>query len=148
MKRPLLMASAIAALIIAALPAQAQDDDKPFAEARIVLQIADGDAESQTRVLSVANNLIKHYGGPDFVDIEIVAYGPGISLLYPDYPDGERISSLLANGVRFVACGNTLDTIERQTGKRPDVLPAAIRVQTGVARIVERAQQGFVVVRP
>jgi intracellular sulfur oxidation DsrE/DsrF family protein len=148
MKKPLLMASAMVAMLIAALPTPAQDDDKPFAEARIVLQAADGDAESQTRVLSVANNLIKHYGGPDFVDIEIVAYGPGISLLYPDYPDGERVSSLLANGVRFVACGNTLDTIERQTGKRPEVLPAAIRVQTGVARIVERAQQGFVVVRP
>ena len=148
MKKSLLMAMAVAAMLLATAPAQAQDDEKPFAEARIVLQIADGDAESQARVLSVANNLIKHYGGPDFVDIEIVAYGPGISLLYPDYPDGERISSLLANGVRFVACGNTLDTIERQTGKRPEVITSAIRVQTGVARIVERAQQGFIVVRP
>jgi intracellular sulfur oxidation DsrE/DsrF family protein len=148
MNKTLLMASAVVGMLIAAFPALAQDDDKPFAEARIVLQIADGDAESQARVLSVANNLIKHYGGPDFVDIEIVAYGPGISLLYADYPDGERISSLLANGVRFVACGNTLDTIERQTGKRPEVISAAIAVQTGVARLVERAQQGFVVVRP
>jgi intracellular sulfur oxidation DsrE/DsrF family protein len=145
MKKLLLMAAAV---LIAAVPALGQDGDKPFAEARIVLQLADGDAESQARVLSVANNLIKHYGGPDFVDIEIVAYGPGISLLYADYPDGERISSLLANGVRFVACGNTLDTIERQTGKRPAVIPAAIPVQTGIARLVERAQQGFVVVRP
>ena len=84
----------------------------------------------------------------DFVDIEIVAYGPGISLLYRDYAHGERISSLLANGVRFVACLNTLDTIERQTGKRPAVIDQAIPVQTGVARIIERAQQGFVVVRP
>lgn len=133
---------------VAAMPAQAQDDDKPFAEARIVLQLADGDSEAQSRVLSVANNLIKHYGGPDFVDIEIVTYGPGISLLYPDSAHRERISSLLANDVRFVACLNTLDTIERQTGKRPDVIAEAIPVQTGVARIVERAQQGFVVVRP
>ena len=126
----------------------ADETDKPFAEAHIVLQLADGDEESQGRVLSVANNLIKHYGGPDFVDIEIVAYGPGISLLYPDSPNQARISSLLANDVRFVSCLNTLDTIERSTGKRPDVMPEAIPVQTGVARIVERAQQGFVVVRP
>lgn len=148
MKKPLLVASAMAATLIAFLPALAQDDDKPFAEAHIVLQIADGDAESQARVLSVANNLIKHYGGPDFVDIEIVAYGPGISLLYPDYPDGERISSLLANGVRFVGCLNTLDTIERKTGKRPQLIPDALTVKTGVARLVERAQQGYVVIRP
>ena len=68
---------------LAGAQAIADDEGKPFAEARIVLQMADGDAESQTRVLNVANNLIKHYGGPDFVDIEIVAYGPGLSLLSP-----------------------------------------------------------------
>lgn len=135
-------------LAVAAWPAGAEEADKPFAEARIVLQVADSDAATQARALSVANNLIKHYGGPDFVDIEIVAYGPGISLLYPDYADAERVSSLIVNGVRFVACLNTIDTIERQTGKRPAVIADAIRVQTGVARIVERAQQGFIVVRP
>ena len=113
-----------------------------------MLQLADGDDETQGRVLSVANNLIKHYGGPDFVDIEIVAYGPGISLLYPDNPNHARVSSLLANDVRFVSCLNTLDTIERTAGKRPEVIPEAIPVQTGVARLVERAAEGFVVIRP
>ena len=126
----------------------ADDDGKPFAEARIVLQMADGDAESQTRVLNVANNLIKHYGGPDFVDIEIVAYGPGLSLLFPGSANEERISSLLANDVRFVACMNTVESIERATGERPELIPEAIPAQTGVARLVERAQQGFVVIRP
>jgi len=126
----------------------AQESDKPFAEAHIVLQLADGDTKSQSRVLSVANNLIKHYGGPDFVDIEIVTYGPGISLLYPDNPNHERIVSLLANDVRFVGCLNTIETIERETGKRPELIPETIFVQTGVARLVERATQGFVVIRP
>ena len=128
--------------------ALADDEGKPFAEARIVLQMADGDAETQTRVLDVANNLIKHYGGPDFVDIEIVAYGPGLSLLYPEHPNSERISSLLANDVRFAGCMNTVESIERATGKRPELIPEVIPVQTGVARLVERAQQGFVVIRP
>ena len=126
----------------------AEEDDKPFAEAHIVLQLADGDAKSQSRVLSVANNLIKHYGGPDLVDIEIVTYGPGIELLYPDNPNHERIGSLLVNGVRFVGCLNTIETIERETGKRPQLIATAITVQTGVARLVERAQQGYVVIRP
>jgi intracellular sulfur oxidation DsrE/DsrF family protein len=128
--------------------AAGNEDDKPFAEARIVLQMADGDEESQARVLNVANNLIKHYGGPDFIDIEIVAYGPGLSLLFPDSAHQERISSLLMNEVRFVGCLNTVESIERATGKRPDLIPEAVRVQTGVAHLVERAQQGFVVIRP
>lgn len=126
----------------------AAESDKPFAEAHIVLQLADGDAKSQSRVLSVANNLIKHYGGPDFVDIEIVTYGPGIALLYPDNPNHERIASLLVNGIRFVGCLNTIESIERETGERPQLIATAITVQTGVARLVERAQQGYVVIRP
>jgi intracellular sulfur oxidation DsrE/DsrF family protein len=138
---PLILVSLAASQVLA-------DEGKPFAEARIVLQMGDGDAETQTRVLNVANNLIKHYGGPDFVDIEIVAYGPGLSLLFPGNAHAERISSLLANDVRFVGCMNTVESIERATGKRPDLIPAAIPVKTGVARLVERAQQGFVVIRP
>ena len=128
--------------------ALAEDGDKPFAEAHVVLQLADGDAETQARVLNVANNLIKHYGGPDFIDIEIVAYGPGLSLLFPDNANGERISSLLANDVRFVGCLNTVESMERATGKRPELISATIPVKTGVARLIERAQQGYVVIRP
>jgi intracellular sulfur oxidation DsrE/DsrF family protein len=147
--RPVLLFAVLLILAsLAASQALADDEGKPFAEARIVLQMGDGDAETQTRVLNVANNLIKHYGGPDFVDIEIVAYGPGLSLLFPGNAHAERISSLLANDVRFVGCMNTVESIERATGKRPDLIPAAIPVKTGVARLVERAQQGFVVIRP
>ena len=123
-------------------------DDKPFAEAHIVLQLSDGEGAVQSRVLNVASNLLKHYGGPDLVDLEIVAFGPGISLLFADSDQRERISSLAANGVRFVACMNTVETIERSSGKRPELNPLAIPVQAGVAHIVERSTQGFVVVRP
>jgi len=124
------------------------NDAKPFAEAHIVLQLGDGDATTQARVINVANNLIKHYGGPDFVNLEIVAYGPGISLLYPDNPNAERVSSLLVSDVRFVGCMNTVETITRKTGKKPDLIPATIPVKTGVAYLVERAGQGYVVIRP
>ena len=140
------------ALLCGALPGIAADlpgpDDKPFAEARIVLQLSDGDEAVQARVLNVAGNLLKHYGGPDMVDLEIVAFGPGISLLFADGSQQERISSLVANGVRFIACMNTVETIERSSGKRPELNPLAIQVQAGVAHIVERSTQGFVLVRP
>jgi intracellular sulfur oxidation DsrE/DsrF family protein len=136
--------------LLTTAPAQEamEGDDKPFAEANIVLQLGDSDAETQARVINVANNLIKHYGGPDFVNIEIVAYGPGISLLYPDNPNAERVSSLLASEVKFIGCMNTVDTIARTTGKRPELIPATVPVKTGVAHLVERAGQGYVIIRP
>lgn len=124
------------------------DDPKPFAEARVILQLSDADEKKQSAVLDVANNLIKHYGGPELVDIEIIAFGPGIELLFADNPLGERIDSLVVSEVRFVACMNTVDTIERKTGKRPVLTEHAIPVQTGVAHVVERARSGYVLVRP
>jgi intracellular sulfur oxidation DsrE/DsrF family protein len=123
-------------------------DEKPFAEARIVLQISDRDEAVQDRVLNVASNLLKHYGGPDLVDLEIVAFGPGLALLRVENPRSERITSLATSGVRFVACMNTVDTIERTTGERPELNAVALPVQAGVAHIVDRSTQGYVVVRP
>lgn len=138
----------LVALLWLAVPAVAEESDKPFAEAHIVLQLSDRDADVQARVINVANNLIKHYGGPDFVDIEVVAFGPGLSLLFPDNPQRERIKSLLPSGVRFIGCMNTAESIERATGKRPELISETIPVQTGVAHLVEKAQQGFVIIRP
>ena len=124
------------------------NSDKPFAEAHIVLQLGDDDPKVQARVISVANNLIKHYGGPDFVDIEIVAYGPGLSLLFPSNPNRARVSSLLVNEVKFIGCMNTVETMTRTTGKKPELITETIPVKTGVAHLVERAGQGYVVIRP
>ncbi len=143
-----LFATTCCLLGLFAQPLVAAEDEKPFAEAHVVLQLSDGEPERQTRVLSVANNLIKHYGGPDFIDIEIVAFGPGINLLFAENKNLERISSLAANGVRFVGCMNTLDSIERKTGKRPKLNPVTIPVQTGVAHLITRSSQDYVIIRP
>ena len=155
LKRPRTWRRVAAASLFLAVCAQASDypappgpDEKPFAEARIVLQISDREEEVQTRVLNVASNLLKYYGGPDLVDLEVVAFGPGIWILAADGSQQERVSSLAAGGVRFVACMNTVDTLERTTGNRPELVPVAIPVQAGVAHMVTRSAQGYVLVRP
>ena len=126
--------------------AQVSSDEKPFAETHVILQLSDQERESV--VLDTANNLIKHYGGPDFIEIEIIAFGPGVRLLFAQSEHETRIGSLIENGVRFYICENTLDTIERNTGVRPEVSSNAIPVQTGVAHILERVAEGYTLVRP
>jgi uncharacterized protein len=121
--------------------------DKPFAEHKIVLQLSDGDARKQALVLSVANNLLKAYD-PDKVAIEVVAFGPGIDLLFTDNERRKQVESLIAQGVRFDICLNTVDTIERETGKRPDFIPAATPVQVGVGQILFLSESGYTLVRP
>jgi intracellular sulfur oxidation DsrE/DsrF family protein len=142
----------IAALMAAtaALPARAQHaplPDKPFAEHRIALQLSDNDPRKQGLVISVANNLLKFYD-PDKVAIEVVAFGPGIDLLRPDNGNRKLVESLVAQGVRFDVCLNTVDTIERETGHRPDIIPAATPVQVGVGQILSLTENGYTLVRP
>jgi len=121
--------------------------DKPFAEHRIALQLSDNDPRKQGLVISVAYNLLKAYD-PDKVAIEVVTFGPGIDLLRPENANRKRIESLVAQGVRFDVCLNTVDTIERETGKRPGIIPAAIPVQVGVGQILSLTENGYTLVRP
>ena len=121
--------------------------DKPFAEHRIVLQLSDNDAAKQSLVLSVANNLLKHYD-PDKVAIEVVAFGPGIALLFPGNSNRARVESLVAQGVRFDICLNTVDTVERESGKRPEFIAVATPVQVGVGHILSLTENGFTLVKP
>ncbi len=122
--------------------------DKPFAEHKIMLQLSDGDAKKQALVLSVANNLLKHYD-PDKVAIEVVAFGPGIDLLLAGSDRRKQVESLIAQGVRFDICLNTVDTIERETGQRPEIHlrrhPGAGR---GRRRSCSSAENGYTLVRP
>jgi len=140
----------IAALLLIPSPASAQQvplQDKPFAEHKIVLQLSENDPKKQGLVISVANNLLKFYD-PDKVAIEVVTFGPGIDLLKPDNPNRKAVESLVAQGVRVDICLNTVDTLERETGKRPEFISAATPVQVGVAQILLLTENGYTLVRP
>ena len=141
-----------AALTLAVLSAnagtqQAPLQDKPFAEHKIVLQLSESDPKKQGLVISVANNLLKFYD-PDKVAIEVVAFGPGIELLRPENSYRKAVESLVAQGVRVDICLNTVDTLERESGKRPEFIAAATPVQVGVAQILLLTENGYTLVRP
>lgn len=130
-----------------ARPAVKPPEDKPFAEHFIVLQLSDSDPKKERLVLSVASNLQKAYG-QDRIAIEVVAFGPGIDLLRVTNKHRALVDSLATQGVRFSVCGNTLDTIERETGKRPKINPHAVEVQAGVERLLTLSEGGYTIVRP
>ena len=121
--------------------------DKPFAEHKIALQLSDNDVRKQNLVISIANNLLKFYD-PDKVAIEVVAFGPGIELLRSESPARKQVESLISQGVRFDVCLNTVDTIGRETGRRPEIMPGATPVQVGVGQILFLTENGYTLVRP
>ena len=126
---------------------QAAEDDKPFAEERIVLQISDPNPFKQTLVLNVATNLVKHYG-PDKVDVEIVAFGPGLRLMFKDNVNTGRIEGLTSSGVTFSACQNTIAGMTKKLGHAPELNSNAVPVSAGVVRIIELQNQGFKLIKP
>lgn len=109
---------------------------------RLVIQVNKKDAELQDHVLSNIVNLQKHYG-MDEIEIELVAYGPGVWFLTEESEFKPRIESLMLQNVVFTACGNTLDTIEARDGKRPPLIQGVEVAQAGIARIMERQNQGW-----
>ena len=122
-------------------------DDKPFAEKKVVLQISDNDPFKQTLVLNVANNLIKHYG-QDKIDVEIVAFGPGLRLFFKENVNSGRINSLSDSGVRFSACKNTIAGMAKKLGHPPALNSKATPVSAGVVQIMDLVDQGYTLVKP
>ncbi len=131
-----------------ALAAEPPIVQKPFATHHIVLQISDGSALKQGLVLNVAGNLMNHYGA-DKLDLEVVAFGPGLRLLLDNNVNKARIRALAKNyDVKFDACGNTLSNFTRKLGYTPKLVPEAKVVPAGAARIVQLVTHGYVLLRP
>ena len=122
--------------------------DKPFAEKKIVLQISDPNPFKQTLVLNVANNIIKEYG-VDNVDVEIVAFGPGLRLLFDGNANSGRIQGLASSGVQFYACSNTVKNMAKKLGHAPKLNKNATSEGPGVVRIVKLVtEDGYTLVKP
>ncbi len=132
---------------LAAPQAILAQDEKPFAEQKFVLQISDMDPSKQTLVLNVAANILKAYG-QDQADVEIVAFGPGLRLLFEDNSNASRIDGLVASGVRFFACENTVNNMSKILGRPVKINTHASSGKGGIVRIKELVDQGYMLAKP
>ena len=117
------------------------------AKHKLVIQVSTDDARTQKIALNNAVNVQKLYG-IDNVDIEIVAYGPGLGILTSKSKQAKRVESLAAQDITFSACGNTMKKVEKKTGKKPVLLSGVTMVKAGVSRIMELQEQGYSYIRP
>lgn len=114
------------------------------AKARVVFQVSDGDAAKWGLALNNANNVLQEFG-PGKVDIEIVAYGPGIGMLKADSTAANRVTEAVQSGVKIVACENTM---KAQKILRTDMNMAVDYVPAGVVQIMKRQGEGWAYIRP
>jgi len=143
--RSIFLATSSLLLISAATPALSAGP--AGVENKYVIQISDMDPDKQELALNVARNVLDAYP-PGEVEVEIVAYGPGLRLLFAGNVNAKRIDSLAQSGVKFSACGNTLKNVTKQLGETPKLNPAATIVPAGVVRIGELNKQGYAYTKP
>ncbi|WP_297364824.1 DsrE family protein [Acidiferrobacter sp.] len=137
-------AFAMMALLMFAAPSYAGMQSHAFATHHVVFQISNGSALEQRLVLANVANVLKYYG-PTKVQIEIVAFGPGLRLLLKHNVHSKMIQSLHAEGVEIAACHNTMMKMHLT---KADLNPVAHVVPGGVIEIMRRESEGWNYIRP
>ena len=142
---PRVAAAALAAFVVSAIcAADAGAQAAAAPKNRVVMQVSDGEPAKWNLALNNARNLQADLGAAN-VEIEIVAYGPGIGMLKRDSSVASRVDEALTSGVKVVACENTM---RGQKLVPADMLPAIGYVAAGVVEIMQRQQQGWSYLRP
>ena len=136
------LATLLTAVMLIASPAFGQTAAAPAN--RVIMQVSDNEPLKWNLALNNARNLQADLGASN-VEIEIVAYGPGIGMLKSDSVVGNRIGEALGTGIKLAACENTMRGQKLQKG---DMLGGISYVGAGVVEIMQRQQQGWAYLRP
>jgi uncharacterized protein len=144
--------AAFAVCLVAAVGAHAQGA-KPH---RIAIQVSSNDSAVMNLALNNAQNVIDYYRDKgERVDVEIVAYGPGLNMLRADTsPIKDRIAHMASadatfpSTLRFSACHNTLQAMEKREGHAIAIVPQAKIVPAGVVRLMQLEERGWSYIRP
>jgi len=139
---------------LAGLFASSAKADTPSKAHRIVFQVSGGDTGVMALVLNNAKNALDYYNERhEPVQIEIVAFGPGYSMLRDSSPVRGRIAEMRQKfpSIVFSACQNSRRAVAHEEGKKIEEiveLPEATDVPAGVVRVNELQEEGWSYIRP
>jgi len=125
-------------LVALSLPLHAQEKH------RVVFQVSDNDPAKWNLALNNARNVQADLGKAN-VEIEIVAYGPGLAMLKAESPVSARLAQALDSNIGLLACENTMQNTK--VGKS-DMYGGIGYVQAGVTHIMRRQKEGWAYIRP
>lgn len=110
----------------------------------VVIQVSENNPAIWNLALNNAKNLQQELGKKN-VNIEIVAYGPGINMLKFDSEAAPRLKEASTDGVAIRACGNTMKA-QHLTVKDMDT--HAKVVPSGVIEIMNKEREGWAYIKP
>jgi len=130
--------------LLAAVPALAQQKKPAAGKQRVIFQVSDNDPGKWNLTLNNAKNVQTDLG-KDNVQIEIVAYGPGLGMLKSDSKVADRLAGALDDSVGLIACENTMHNTKVT---RDQMYDGIAYVMAGVTHIMKRQQEGWAYIRP
>ena len=113
----------------------------------MVIQLSEDNEKVANLALNNAVNVQKEVG-MDNINIEVVAYGPGLKMMLKDSPVAGRIKDLALQNVSFAACGNTIKKWEKDNNAKAEIAEGAHVVPAGLVRILNLQEQGWSYFRP
>ncbi len=106
---------------------------------KVVIEFVGESVKQQQTLLNNVENLIKAFGPA--TPIVVIAHGEGLDLLHRPSPEiAARVKALASVTVSFLACENTM---RRRNLTKADLLPEAVTVDSGVAEVVRRQENGW-----
>ena len=111
---------------------------------QVVLQMNVDNLDSWNRLFGNIQNIQTVFGA-DKIQIEVVAYGKGLSLLLKtNSAFEERMKKAIASGVVLDACQNSMRNRKVAT---EDLFPFASQVDSGVAELIRKQEAGWSYIR-
>lgn len=110
----------------------------------VVIQVSENNPAIWNLALNNARNIQQELG-KDNINVEIVAYGPGIGMLTFDSEVAARLQQASADNVALLACGNTMRSrklAEKDMDSHVRIVPA------GVVEIMNRQREGWAYIKP
>ena len=108
------------------------------------------DADKVDFVLRNMQNHIDGVGGPGKIDMVLVAHGPALRKMHNVEGDVDAIAKVSkmmnAGGVRFSACGNTMQVMKFKISDMPK--GTTLAEQGGVVRLAQLQERGYTYIRP
>jgi intracellular sulfur oxidation DsrE/DsrF family protein len=133
----LLRVPALALLMSVAAVAQSPAAPKHH----VVFQLSEPDGAAWSSLPIHVNNVIKALADDGGSQIEVVFYGPGLTMLTKatkSYEDA--LKQLSEKGVKLVACRNAM---KMRNVKSEDLFPFAGEVDSGIAEIIRKQESGW-----
>ena len=138
----------VAALVLAWSVAQASHLAEQPKRHKIFYHLDEPGVERAKAVLVNIENHVSVVGWKNIEAFELVVHGPALRTFLAKDMDPDvrgKLETLLAGGLRFDACQNTM---ARQKIEVKDLIEGVTPVPSGVVRVMELQEAGYAYIRP